>query len=52
LLQKVASPKTPLRLLMGVARAIVMQLEVAYERGDEAICWTLYQRAKPYLEQA
>ena len=20
--------------------------------GDEAICWTLYQRAKPYLEQA
>jgi transcriptional regulator with XRE-family HTH domain len=52
LLQRETSPKAQRRLLMGVARAIVMQLEVAYERGDEAGCWALYQRAKPFLRAA
>ncbi len=40
------------RNAMSLARAIVMQLEVAYERGDWGGCEAQYARALPLLEAA
>jgi transcriptional regulator with XRE-family HTH domain len=40
------------RVIMGVARALVMQQEIAYEAGDETACWQYYERALDYLGPA
>jgi hypothetical protein len=37
---------------MSLARTIIMQQEIAYERGDEAKCWELHHKAIPYLTEA
>ncbi len=44
-------PLSP-RANMGVARALVMRQEVAYERGDEATCWARHEEAVPFLRAA
>lgn len=40
------------RLCMGVARAIILQQHIQYQRGCEEQCWRLYCRALPYLDEA